>query len=63
MERLRDQVSDRGERRDGADNSLRLPVHSGQAGRKFSVHRHGNSCGEGSTIKVSGSSLSQKKES
>lgn len=36
MERLRDQVSDRGERRDGADNSLRLPVHSaGQAGGKF----------------------------
>lgn len=39
MERLRDQVPDRGERKDGADNSLRLPVHStGQAGRKFLVH-------------------------
>lgn len=36
MERLNYQVLERGERRTGADNSLRLPVHSaGQPGGKF----------------------------
>lgn len=62
MERLRDQVSDRGEKRDGADNSLCLPMHSaGQAGRKFLVHSDRCSFGEGSTMKVSCSSLFKEK--
>lgn len=64
MERLSAQVSDRGERKDEADNSLCLLVHSaGQTGRKFSVHCDRCSFGEGSTMEVSCSSLSDFKES